>query len=153
MAIQSALVCSPIITLCIATSYLSDQKSAKYPDSSAVWSAIKANEIGVDFAKLANNTPNPKIERLHCTEIPFHIFTIDFGNGIECSVMAENDHLVLLCSGFGGGRATGFSVLKEGKESILTFNFSTGSGIIRTVDCKYVLGSRVVSSKERPWQP
>jgi hypothetical protein len=57
------------------------------------------------------------------------------------TLMAEDNHLVLLCAGFGGGYARDFVIKNENGKEVLTYRFDVGSGVSYELTGRYVLGS------------
>ncbi|HJW32836.1 MAG TPA: hypothetical protein VJ505_05660 [Holophagaceae bacterium] len=145
------ILLAPVVSFALAQE--AQLISKKYMDAESVYSALRAGELGGPLAEAANRDGKPNLRKFQTPGVPFDFYVIEGSRGIAYTVMVENDHLVLLCSAFGGGYATDIALVQDGPKKALTFFYTAGSGITRVYDCKYLLGSGVVSSKERPWQP
>jgi hypothetical protein len=118
----------------------------------SVETAIKDGALGSDFAERARKTGNLYVLELKDTGIPYPVFTFsDYQAGY--SVLVENDRLVLLCSGFGGGYAENFAIRKEGDRQVLTYQFTVGSGMSYTRSGQYVLGTGTATWQGWPDSP
>ena len=118
----------------------------------SVEAAIKDGALGSDFAARARKTGNLYITELKNTGIPYPVFTFS-DHQAGYSVLVENDLLVLLCAGFGGGYAENFAIRKEGKGQVLTYQFSVGSGMSYTRSGQYVLGTGTATWQGWPDSP
>lgn len=118
----------------------------------SVEAAIKDGALGSEFAERARRTDNLYVLELKDTGIPYPVFTFsDFQAGY--SVLVENDRLVLLCAGFGGGYAENFAIRKEGDRQVLTYQFNVGSGMSYTRSGQYVLGTGTATWQGWPDSP
>jgi len=114
--------------------------------------AIRAGVLGSDFAERARKTDNLYVMELKDTGIPFPVFTFsDYQAGY--SILVEDDRLVLLCAGFGGGYAGNFAIREEGERQVLTYQFSVGSGMSYTRSGQYVLGTGTATWQNWPDLP
>jgi hypothetical protein len=96
--------------------------------------------MGMDFAKRAKKTGNLYLHEVTNTGIPCRMFTFsDYQAGY--TVMVEDNHLILLCAGFGGGSARDFVIKKENGKDVLSYRFDVGSGVSHELSGRYVLGS------------
>ncbi|MDP2875744.1 MAG: hypothetical protein Q8O00_06130 [Holophaga sp.] len=146
-----SLFLAPVVSIAFAQE--THRGSKKYPDAAAVNLALRAGELGAELVVAVSRNVKSNLRKLQAPGVPFDFYLVEDPIGVGYTVMVENDHLVLLCAGFGGGRARDFALVQDGPKQTLTFIYTAGSGITRIFDCKYALGSGVVSSKERPWQP
>lgn len=102
--------------------------------------AIRTGELGDDFAERAEQSNNLNVEEIENSTLPFQFFTFsDYQAGY--TLIVENDRLILLCSGFGGGYARDFQINEIDGKRTLTYKFNVGSGVIRELSGSYVLGS------------
>jgi hypothetical protein len=109
-------------------------------DVSSVEKAIKSGELRADFAERAKKTDNLYLREVTNPGIPYKVFTFsDYKSGY--TVLAEDNHLVLLCDGFGGGIARDFMIKKENGKKVLYYRYSMGSGRTYWMSGRYVLGS------------
>ncbi|MCX5970614.1 MAG: hypothetical protein NTV14_03805 [Coprothermobacterota bacterium] len=118
----------------------------------SVEAAIKGGALGSEFAERARKTGNLYVLELKDTGIPYPVFTFsDYQAGY--SVLVENDLLVLLCAGFGGGYAENFAIRKEGDRQVLTYQFTVGSGMSYTRSGQYILGAGTATWQGWPDSP
>lgn len=102
--------------------------------------AIKNGELGDDFAERAEISDNLNAQEIETSTIPFQVFSFsDYQAGY--TLIVENDKLVLLCSGYGGGYGRDFLISEIDGKRTLTYKFNVGSGVIRELSGSYVLGS------------
>ena len=121
-------------------SCMTQEIPASLDDVSSVERAIKSGELGADFAERARKAGNLYLHEVRNPGIPYKVFTfVDHRAGY--TVMVENNHLVLLCAGFGGGSARDFVIKKERGREVLFYRFDVGSGISHELSGHYVLGS------------
>jgi len=119
---------------------LMQEKPASFDNVSSVEKAIKLGGLGADFAERANKKGNLYVHETANPGIPYKVFTFsDYQAGY--TLMAEGNHLVLLCAGFGGGYARGFVIKKENGKEVLSYRFDVGSGVTYELTGRYVLGS------------
>ena len=109
-------------------------------NEASVEKAIRSGELGFEIAVKANKEKNLHVRELSNTGIPYKVFTFSIdGNGY--SVLVEGGNLIMLCSGIGGGEANEFVVTRLKKMTILTYHFTSGSGILYEHSGQYVIGS------------
>lgn len=102
--------------------------------------AIRTGELGDDFTERAEKSNNLNVEEIENSTLPFQFFTFsDYQAGY--TLIVENDRLILLCSGFGGGYARDFQINEIDGKRTLTYKFNVGSGVIRELSGSYVLVS------------
>ena len=102
--------------------------------------AIRTGELGDDFVERAEKSNYLTVEEIENSTLPFQFFTFsDYQAGY--TLIVENDKLILLCSGFGGGYARDFQINEIDGKRTLTYKFNVGSGVIRELSGSYVLGS------------
>lgn len=129
-----------IIVLLLIAGCRSDNTTITIYTTASIEQAIKNGELGDDFAERAEISEDLNIQEIEISTIPFQIFTFsDYQAGY--TLIVENDKLVLLCSGFGGGYAGDFQISDIDGKRTLTYRFSVGSGVIRELSGSYVLGS------------
>jgi hypothetical protein len=120
-------------------------------DLGSIAKAIKDGELGPEFAEQAKKDDHFQIKKIQDPGVPFEFYVVgDYRR--EYTVMVEKEHLVLLCSGFGGGHAHNFTLTSESGKPSLNFQYESGSGITIVFDCQYVLNSGIVNAKARPFQ-
>lgn len=128
-----------IVLLMIAACQSDDIITATYTAAS-IEQAIKNGELGDEFAERAEISVNLNVQEIEISTIQFQVFTFsDYRAGY--TLIVENDKLVLLCSGYGGGYAGDFQISEIDGKRILTYKFNVGSGVIRELSGSYVLGS------------
>ncbi|MCD4846751.1 MAG: hypothetical protein K8R76_01010 [Candidatus Aegiribacteria sp.] len=128
-----------IVLLLIAACRSDDTTTTAYTPAS-IEQAIKNGELGDDFAERAEISDNLNVQEIEISTIPFQVFTFsDYQAGY--TLIVENDKLVLLCSGYGGGYAGGFQISEVDGRRTLTYKFNVGSGVTRELSGSYVLGS------------
>ena len=118
----------------------SDDITATTYTPASIEQAIKRGGLGDDFAERAEISDNLNVQEIEISTIPFQIFTFsDYQAGY--TLIVENNKLVLLCSGYGGGYAGDFRISEIDGKRTLTYKFNVGSGVIRELSGSYVLGS------------
>lgn len=128
-----------IVLILIAGCRSDDTISTRYTPAS-IEQAIKTGELGDDFAERAEISDNLNVQEIEISTIPYQVFTFsDYQAGYTLTV--ENDKLVLLCSGYGGGYARDFQISEIDGKRTLSYRFNVGSGVIRELSGSYVLGS------------
>ncbi len=128
-----------IVLIFIAGCRSDDTTSTTYTPA-YIEQAIKNGELGDDFAERAEISDNLNVQEIDISTIPFQVFTFsDYQAGY--TLIVENDKLVLLCSGYGGGYATDFQINEIDGKRTLTYKFNVGSGIARELSGTYHLGS------------
>ncbi len=102
--------------------------------------AIKSGALGKEIADRAIKTENIYLTEIKKTGIPYKVYTFaDYAAGY--TVMVENNKLVLLGNGWGGGYAQDFKIRKIDGKSVLLYRYFIGSGISSEINCSYILGS------------
>jgi hypothetical protein len=137
--ISTILLPISLITFLYSSCYGRNTMS-NFDDVQSIETAIKKGAIGKVMAERANKQGHLNLKEIKNAGIPFRIYYFDdyqAGN----TVMVEGNKLILLCSGFGGGYAHNFQIKEENNKKILTYAFSTGSGISRPFLGRYILGS------------
>jgi hypothetical protein len=131
----------PIVAaLIIMAGCKSHEIPASFDNPSSIERAIKSGSLGSDFAQRAKKTGDLFVHEVVNPGIPYKVFTFsDYQAGY--SVLVENNQLVLLCAGFGGGAARDFVIRKENGKNVLFYNFNVGSGVSHELSGHYVLGS------------
>jgi len=115
-------------------------ESSKFNSVFTIDSAIRSGELGKTFAERAAKVENLYVREIANTGIPYRVFTFsDYLAGY--TIMVENNQLVLLCSGFGGGHAREFNIEKMQNKEVLTYKFDVGSGRSYELSGRYILGS------------
>jgi len=131
---------SLLFVLTMITGCMSQKMPTSSYNVSSVERAIKSGEIGADFAERAKKTDNIYLREVTNHGIPYKVFTFsDYQGGY--TVMVEDNHLVLLCAGFGGGIARDFVIKKENGKEVLSYRFDVGSGVTHELSGRYVIGS------------
>lgn len=129
-----------LIVLIFIAGCRSDDIAATTYTPASIEQAIKYGELGDDFAERAEISDNLNVQEIDISTIPFQVFTFsDYQAGY--TLIVENDKLVLLCSGYGGGYAGGFQINEIDGKRTLTYKFNVGSGVTRELSGSYVLGS------------
>ena len=129
-----------ISVLLLISGCQSDYTTATSYTSTSIDQAIRNGELGDDFAERAEISDNLNVQEIEISTIPFQVFTFsDYQAGY--TLIVENDKLVLLCSGYGGGYARGFQISEVDGKRTLTYKFNVGSGVTRELSGSYVLGS------------
>lgn len=106
--------------------------------------AIKNGALGQELAERAVKTGELWVSEQKDTGIPYRTFCFyDYLAGY--TAMIERDRLVLLCSGWGGGCAGSYRLQRLGRYTLLSYEFQVGSGIARTIQGRYVLGTGAAS--------
>lgn len=129
-----------IIVLLLIAACQSDDTAATRYTAVSIEQAIKNGELGDDFAERAGISDNLNVQEIEISTIPFQIFTFsDYQAGY--TLIVENNKLVLLCSGYGGGYAGDFQISEIDGKRTLTCKFNVGSGVTRELSGSYVPGS------------
>jgi len=137
---QITIMSTVFLIILLSTSCAMNRSPNPLDNVESVEAAIKAGTLGSDFAERAIQTGNLYVLELENIGIPYPVFTFsDYQAGY--TVLVENQHLVLLCSGFGGGYASNFVIQMENEEQVLTYQFNVGSGLSYTLSGRYVLGT------------
>jgi len=99
---------------------------------------IRKGDLGKELAERANKTDNLWMQEVEQNVIDNQIFC--GGNGIN--LLVEDGKLILLCPrGWGAGPLFDLTVISNGKERVLKYSWTIGSGIQRTIQGQYLLGS------------
>ena len=129
-----------IIVLLVTAGCRSDDTTVIQYTPVSIEQAIKNGELGDDFAERAEISDNLNVQEIDISTIPLQVFTFsDYQAGY--TLIVENDKLVLLCSGYGGGYAGDFQISEIDGKRTLTYRFNVGSGVIRELSGSYVLGT------------
>jgi hypothetical protein len=149
--IRQAIIPSIVLLLILlsSTGCIMQRSPNPLTTTASIEAAIKDGALGEDFAERARKTGNLYVAELKDTGIPFPVFTFsDYQAGY--SVLVEDDRLVLLCAGFGGGYAEDFAIREEGEKQVLTYTFSVGSGLSNTLSGQYILGTGTATWQNWP---
>ncbi len=123
-----------MMAICVA-----EDGPAPLDNVSSVERAIKSGGLGADFEERARRAGNLYLREMTNTGIPYKVFTFS-DHRAGYTVMVENNHLVLLCAGFGGGYARDFVIKRENGREVLFYRFDAGSGTSHGLSGHYVLG-------------
>lgn len=129
-----------IIVLLLIAACRSDGITVTKYTAASIEQAIKNGELGDDFAERAEISDNLNVQEIEISTIQFQVFSFsDFQAGY--TLIVDNDKLVLLCSGYGGGYASDFQISEIDGKRTLIYKFNVGSGVTRELSGSYVLGS------------
>ena len=129
-----------ITVLILIAGCRSDDTAATTYTAASIEQAIKNGELEDEFAERGEISENLNVQEIETSSIPFQVFTFsDYQAGY--TLIAENDKLVLLCLGYGGGYAREFQISEIDGKRTLTYKFNVGSGVTRELSGSYVLGS------------
>jgi hypothetical protein len=116
------------------------QDRLRFNSDSAVEAAIRAGELGPDFAERAGRTQTLYVRKIEGPGVPYDFYTFsDYRGGY--TLIVDNRKLILICAGLGGGAAHDFIIERRNADKILKFKYEMGSGISRTIQGEYTLGS------------